>query len=254
MAEFSIQIAGRVAAVRSLFESTRDYCRAYLTEEAPDFSVTVTRPDLEAEQSALRAEALREGIRVRVFPEPFLERSVIQRNVAERLLAFDTLLFHGSAVAVDGAGYLFTADCGTGKSTHTRLWRQAFGDRAVMINDDKPFLRITEAGVLACGAPWSGKHGLDTNITVPLKGICILERGRENRIWPITAGEALVMLEKQGCEPTEPKSRAHYRVLIRALSEAVPLWKMQCNKDPQAAQAAYEAMAKHTFSITNPDK
>ncbi len=244
MAEFSIQIAGRTALVHSLFESTRDYCKAYLTEEAPDFSVTVTRQDLEREQAELKAEALREGIRVRVFPEPFLERSVIQRNVAEQLLSADTLLFHGSAVAVDGVGYLFTANCGTGKSTHTRLWRQVFGDRAVMINDDKPFLRITEEGVLACGAPWSGKHGLDTNIAVPLKGICILERGRENRIRPITPEEALPMLEKQGCEPMGPGCMAHYRVLIRALSEAVPLWKMQCSKDPLAAQVAYDAMAQ----------
>ena len=46
MAEFSIEIAGSVIAVRSLFESTRDYCRAYLSEKPPRFSVAVAREDL----------------------------------------------------------------------------------------------------------------------------------------------------------------------------------------------------------------
>ena len=45
-------------------------------------------------------------------------------------------------------------DSGTGKSTHARLWRETFGDRAVMVNDDKPLLRITKDGVIAYGTPW----------------------------------------------------------------------------------------------------
>jgi serine kinase of HPr protein (carbohydrate metabolism regulator) len=57
---------------------------------------------------------------------------------------YDTFLFHGSAIAVDGVGYLFTAKSGTGKSTHARLWRELLGARAVMVNDDKPLLRVTE--------------------------------------------------------------------------------------------------------------
>ena len=243
MAEFTIEIAGKRAKVTSLFESTRDYCRAYLTEGPPDFSVAVTVQDLEFEQAELLAEARREGIRPRVFTDPFLDRAAIQRKVAEQLFDSDTLLFHGSTVAVDGEAYLFTADCGTGKSTHTRLWRQVFGDRAVMVNDDKPFLRITDSGVLACGAPWSGKHGLDSNITVPLKGICILRRGPEDRIWPITAAEAMEMLTKQSVPPTDPERLPKYRTLVEALAKTVPLWQMECTKDPAAALAAHAAMS-----------
>ena len=130
MAQFRIKIAGKTAAVSSLFESTRDYCRAYLTETEAEFDVTVTPEDLAFEQAQLYAEALEEGMRVRKFTDPFLERAAIQRKVAACLFAFDTLLFHGSTVAVDGQAYLFTAPCHTGKSTHTRLWRELFGDRA----------------------------------------------------------------------------------------------------------------------------
>lgn len=243
MAQFKMKIAGKTAMVTSLFDSTRDYCARYFSEEPPDFSITVTREDLEFEQAALLQEALEEGIRVRRFTDPFLDRAAIQRQFAEFLFDQGTLLLHGSTVAVDGEAYLFTAKCGTGKSTHTRLWRQVFGERAVMVNDDKPFLRITGAGVLACGAPWSGKHGLDTNITVPLKGICILERGPENRIHRIETAEALDMLRKQAYCPLDPGKLQEFGELVELLAEKTPLWRMECNKDPAAAMVSCRAMS-----------
>lgn len=244
MAEFSIKIAGHTARVCSLFESTPQYFRAYLTEETPAFFFAVTAEDLQNEQERLRQEALREGMRTRVFPDPFLERSVIQQKFAQALLPMDILLLHGSTVAADGKAYLFTAKCGTGKSTHTRLWRELLEERAVMVNDDKPFLRFTPNGVLACGSPWSGKHGLDTNITVPLGGICILERGQENSIRPMDAKEALPFLLTQCDPPADAAQLPLYHRLLETLVQRVPLWQMQCNKDLQAAQIAFDSMQK----------
>jgi serine kinase of HPr protein (carbohydrate metabolism regulator) len=108
------------------------------------------------------------------------------------LMRYNGLRIHASAVEVDGKAYLFSANSGTGKSTHTRLWREVFGDRAVMVNDDKPFLRMTEGAVMVYGSPWNGKHGLGCNLSVPLKAVCILERGEENRIEKISAKQAFV--------------------------------------------------------------
>lgn len=243
MADFKIEIAGAVFAVRSLFESTKDYCKNYLTEKDPAFSVEVFPEDLVFEQKALDEEAREEGMKRRKFTDPFLERTAIQRKVADHLLGQNTLLYHGSGIALDGEGFLFTAACGTGKSTHTRFWREVFGGRAVMVNDDKPFLKLTPEGITMYGAPWSGKHGLDTNIAVPLKGICILVRGPENRIFPILAEEALPMLLHQGCEPTDRANLPQFEALIRKLAESVPLWRMECARDPQAAVIARNAMS-----------
>ena len=241
MPEFQLQIAGQNIHVQALFESTAFYCRNYLTEEPCDFSVAVTPEDLGREQHLLRLEALEEGLKPRVFPDPFLERSFIQRTVADLLLRRDILLFHGSTVALDGKAYLFTAPCGTGKSTHTRLWREVFGSRAVMVNDDKPFLRFTAQGVLACGAPWSGKHGLDTNISLPLAGICILRRGSENRISPATHAQA-EFLFTQRHRPEDPEMDSLSLALTEALIARVPIWHMACTKDPEAAETARKAM------------
>lgn len=127
MAEFKIEIAGHTAAVCSLFDSSRDYCRDYLTDKDAQISIRVTREDLSFEQSDLDREAAEEGFRRRVFTDPFLDRAAIQRKMADFLIHKDVLMLHGSAIALDGRGYLFMARSGTGKSTHTRLWREVFG-------------------------------------------------------------------------------------------------------------------------------
>ena len=243
MDAFTMEIAGAVVRVQPLFQSTREYCRPYLTDKEPEFFVTVTPEDLAHEQQLLDQEAVEEGLKFRKFKEPFLERSTIQRKVADFLVSRNTLMVHGSTVAVDGAAYLFTAPCGTGKSTHTRLWREVFGDRAIMVNDDKPFLRITADHVLAYGSPWSGKHGLATNICVPLRGICLLHRRLENQIQRAEVKRLIDMLRHQTHIPAEDSLGKKALSLVDALAEMVPLWDMYCNKDPEAATVSFRAMS-----------
>jgi hypothetical protein len=158
------------------------------------------------------------------------------------MISYGILLFHGSVISVDGEAYLFTAKSGTGKSTHTRLWRQMFGDRAFMVNDDKPLLKITEEGVFACGTPWDGKHHLSRNSIVPLKGICILERGEENHIVTISGKEALPMLLQQSYRPSNPLGLSQLLGIIDMLTQKVSFYRLKCNMDPEAALVAYEGM------------
>lgn len=236
---FTMLVAGLAVRVVPLFGSTREYCRAYWSGLEPVCTVVVTREELVREQELLDIEAVEEGLKKRRFSEPFLERSVIQRRVAERLVEKNTIMLHGSTVAVDGRAYLFTAPCGTGKSTHTRLWREVFSDRAVMVNDDKPFLRITDAGVLAFGSPWTGKHGLGENVCFPLAGISVLHRGSENRIRRVRPADVMELLLHQAFQP---EGVSPVPELLERLVERVPLWEMECTKDPEAARVAWRAM------------
>ena len=239
MDSFVIEIAGVTFEVAPLFETTKLYCQEYLTEREPAYTVVVERSELALEQRLLDMEADEEGLKRRKFSDMFLERSVIQRKIAELLIGENVILIHGSTVAVDGQAYLFTAPCGTGKSTHTRLWREVFGERAVMVNDDKPFLRIRDGQVLAYGSPWSGKHGLASNICVPLKGICILSRGQENVIRRAEIGAVSRFLLHQ----IQPEDDERVIRLFEELTQIVPVWEMACNRDPGAARVAFVAMS-----------
>lgn len=243
MEQFKMQIAGRVAAASVLFRSTQEYCHDFLCEAEPDFSVEVTPQDITFEQETTDRERAIEGLPVYKLKDAVLERTALERKLAEKLFDYNTMLFHGSVIAVDGEAYLFTAKSGTGKSTHTRLWRELLGDRAVMVNDDKPFLRVMEDRVLVCGSPWNGKHGLGCNVDVPLKAICILERGEQNEISRISANEAVFMLLQQSNRPQNPKLLPKYMELLDQIAHKTAFYRLACNMDPSAAELAYKTMS-----------
>lgn len=98
--------------------------------------------------------------------------------LAAALLYYNILLMHGSALCMDGEAYIFAAPSGTGKSTHARLWREVFGDRVWMINDDKPLVRVEEERAFVFGSPWCGKHKLGCNGSARLKAVVELTTDR----------------------------------------------------------------------------
>lgn len=242
MTDFTIALAGKRIAISSIYPAMREFCRNYLTEGEPDFSISVTMEDIDFEREKSAREDILEGIPVRKFPNAYLETLAIYRKIAEIMLDYDTILFHGSAISVDGQGYLFTAKSGTGKSTHTRLWRERFGDRAITVNDDKPLLKIEDGQVLVCGTPWDGKHRISTNTMVPLKGICILNRAVDNHIDKISPRQAMPMLLQQSHRPDNPASVAKLLLLLDKLARNTGLYSLGCNMDPEAAKVAYEGM------------
>lgn len=239
---FRVAFAGEVIEVSALHDELRTFCKDYQTNEPASFHIELTPADLLFEQETMQQIAAQEGLAPKKFSEPYLETVALHRKVAESLINADTLLFHGSCISVDGEGYLFTAVSGTGKSTHTKLWRQQFGSRAQMINDDKPLLKINRQGVTVYGSPWGGKHRLSTNASCPLKAICILTRSEDNWIHPIDRKTAFPMLFQQSYRSSDPALLKKSLVLLDQLSSSVALYKLGCNMEPEAAQVAYAGM------------
>ena len=224
----------------SLHEQVQRQCAEYRAAEGPaDLCIAIAQSDIDAERTYALCE---DEQRARMYTDAYLEGIAVYRKIAEQMPSFDTVLMHGSCVAVDGEGYLFSAKSGTGKSTHTRLWREVFGDRAVMINDDKPLIRIADGGAVIYGTPWNGKHHLGTNCGVPLRAICLLERAEQNCIRRITAAEAYPYLVQQIYRPADAAAMRKTVQLIDRLSGSVALWRLGCNMDPEAARVAYQAM------------
>ncbi|MBR3561747.1 MAG: hypothetical protein IKN81_09545 [Oscillospiraceae bacterium] len=243
MTEFTCSFAGTNVTVRALFPQTEAFCRDYLTDGAAAFTVEITPEDITYEQAVSDKTAAAEGRRAHSFSDSYLETLAVYRKVADGLSAYHTILFHGSVVAVDGEAYLFTAPSGTGKSTHARLWRELFGERAYMVNDDKPLLKISDSGVLAYGTPWDGKHRLSRNVCVPLKAICLLERGENNRIEPCTSNEIYPNILGQTYRPKNAEQMLRVLNLVDQLVQGVSLYKLRCNMHPDAARVSYEAMS-----------
>ena len=246
-----IKLVDKTIEINNLYPYIEQYCKNYISTDCEcksDFIIGISDTDIEYERRKSEAEDKKEGIPIRHFTDEYLETLAVYRRIAEQMLSYDTILFHGSVIAVDGFGYLFTAKSGTGKSTHARLWRETFGDRAVMVNDDKPLLRITKEGVIAYGTPWDGKHRLSTNTSVPLKGICILERAAKNHIIRLDIKEQLrsayPMIVQQTHKSSNPASARKTMELIDRLMDTVPIYRLSCNMERSAAKVAYEGMQR----------
>ena len=165
------KIAEKIIEINSLHDKVHRYCKDYRSGGKPDFTVVTTQADIDYERVRSTKADIAEGRSPLDSPDDYLEELAVYRKIAEKMPYYDTFLFHGSAVAVDGQTYLFTAKSGTGKSTHSRLWRKLLGDRAVMVNDDKPLIRVDDDGVTIFGTPYDGKHRLSTNTALPLKAV-----------------------------------------------------------------------------------
>ncbi|MBO5955359.1 MAG: hypothetical protein J6Q10_01000 [Clostridia bacterium] len=162
-----------------------------------------------------------------------------------KLLDYDGFMLHASGVVYKNRAYLFSAPSGTGKSTHTSIWRKAFGeDETFIINDDKPIIRIMDDGPIVFGTPWSGKTDANVNTSVPLQGICFLERGKENHIEKMSAREAVHKILDQTVRPLEPVGMEKLLNVMDKLLKEVSVYRMQCNMDIDAALTAYEGMSK----------
>ena len=237
------RIADITIQICSLHERVHRLCESYRAAEGPaDLCVEITQADIDYEREHSMQEKMLLGRPVIRHPDEYVESLAVYRKIAERLPSFDTILMHGSCIAVDGEGYLFTAKSGTGKSTHARLWRELFGKRAVMVNDDKPLIRVTESGATIYGTPWDGKHHLSTNCAVPLKAICILERAGQNTIRRVSKAEAYSTMLQQIYRPPDSAVMMKTVTLIERLLGVVDLWRLGCNMDPEAAEIAYQAM------------
>ena len=228
------KIAGLTVEMDS-FGRTVEQAKPYLCEKAePDMVIRSDWQALQAQQPHLSKDDC----------EYMYTGAVFYRS----LLQHEGFLLHSSAVVVDGKAYLFSAPCGTGKSTHTKLWLEVFGDRAYILNDDKPALRLENGTWYAYGTPWSGKHDLSTNSRVPVAGICFLQRGSENVIRPFAGSKAVFAFLEQTARPPETALRTCLMDLMGKLMESVPVWQLECNMDPQAAVVSYEAMSGKKFT------
>ena len=88
----------------------------------------------------------------------------------------------------------------------------------------------------------ASKHRLSCNISVPLKAICILERGEENQIREIDMDEMLPKLLLQAYRPMNPAGTKELMEVFDRMAETVKFYRMQCNMDVSAAEMSYTTM------------
>ena len=240
---FQIGIAGRTIEIHSLFDKAGSYCKGYLIPEterkASDILIEITEADLERERAAVQLENLRTGLKVSCAPED-LEVSAAYRKIATQVTSFDTFMMHGSVISTSGNGYMITAPSGTGKTTRSRLWVKCIPD-SVIVNGDKPLVRVADSGVYAYGTPWCGKEGWNVNMAVPLQAIFLLERSEEgNQMTEISFAEAFPLLLHQTFRPDDPDAKRKTLQLLRAMAGKIRVYRFCSEPTAEAVRMAWE--------------
>ena len=163
----------------------------------------------------------------------------------KKLLEYQGCMLHASCVVIDNEAYLFSADCGTGKSTHTSLWLKYLADKnPYILNDDKPALRIIDDEIFAYGTPFSGKNDINENKKVKVKGICFIEQSKINFIREMEPKEVVNLFLNQTVRTFSKEQAELMFDILEIILEKVPFYKLHCDMSREAVMTSYEKMRK----------
>ena len=153
-------------------------------------------------------------------------------SLAQLLLPHNAFFIHSSFISANGKAILFSAPCGTGKSTQAALWEKHRG--AEVINGDKAGI-LVENGVYACGVPFCGTSGICKNRTLPLGAIVLLSQAPENTVRRLSGIEAVQkVLQNIYLDLIAPNEQAEVVDLLIELLKTVPVYSFGCTADENA--------------------
>ncbi|RHL09365.1 MULTISPECIES: hypothetical protein [Bacteroides] len=156
---------------------------------------------------------------------------------------FKTVAIHTSTIVCQSKAILFLGESGTGKSTHTRLWRENI-QGAVLLNDDSPILRIIDGEPWIYGSPWSGKTPCYKNESYPLAACVRLSQAPFNQIKKLSVVQGYGALHPS-CPPDFAYSDELYDYISDTLSSllsAVPVYHLACLPDADAAHLSHDTI------------
>lgn len=155
----------------------------------------------------------------------------------------DVTPVHSSAIVCNGRAVLFLGESGTGKSTHTRLWRENIAG-AVLLNDDSPFIGFVDGRATAFGAPWSGKTPCYKQEHYPIAAIVRLSQAPHNAIRPLRSVHAIGALLPSLTPAFGYDDELQDRMLatLSKIISQVPVYHLECLPDAAAARLSYDTV------------
>ena len=235
--QVTIKIADICIGIKSQNKGWEYFCRDYMVDEEPDFILEDTETDIEGEQNHI-AEYM-DGAQYSSFEA---EKLWIYREIAEVIPSYGSFLIHGAAVRVDENAYLFLGPSGAGKTTHARLWKECFGDRFSVINDDKPIIKLTDDEITVCGSPWSGKERWKNNIAAPLRSVVCIHQAEENRIERMPISDCWNSIMNQAYRTRDTANMKKTLDLFDKVINTTPFFSLNCRKTIDAVELAYKKL------------
>lgn len=228
------KIADLIVEFNAKFDRTNERAQKYICEEnrKKDISITVNDEAIKKKKESYK-----------LITDELVEYLIIGSTFYKGLLNYNGCLLHASAVVIDDESYLFSANSGTGKSTHTSLWLKYLSEKnPYILNDDKPAIRIMEDGIYAYGTPFSGKHDINKNTRAKIKGICFLEQATKNSIKRIEPKEAVFLFFEQTTKKLTKEQMLKLLDIMDIILKEIPIYKLCCDMSEEAVKLSYNTM------------
>lgn len=229
------RIAEMNIAVKAKYEDTYRYMQDFLTD-SQDYELYIEPTD-----EMIRYEAeLGEEIHGDAGSPYICEAVAILRVICDYIIDKGGFFLHCSCLKYKDEAIIFTAPSGTGKSTHSALWRRHFGDDVVMINDDKPLVREKDGRFYIYGTPWNGKHSIGNNTSAPIRSVVFLSQAPENKATPISPIDAMALLLQQTVLPSNKAELSKLLDMLGRLVENIPMYRLGCTISDEAVTTIYQ--------------
>ncbi len=222
---FTVKLAGMCVEFDNRYGHLYEYCRDWLTQEAPLFRVKVYPDETETYMKNC-------GMPV---SEAVAERILAYRKACAGLTEYGVFLLHGALISYRGQGVLFIAGRGVGKTTHIRLWKECFGNEVLFINGDKPLVKKLGDKYVGYGTPWRGKEGLGDNLCAPIDSVCFLDRAEKASVCKISAKDAASLVSKQTVYPARTEQYDIFSENIADFLKSTRLFYARVNMNVNSA-------------------
>ena len=153
------------------------------------------------------------------------------------------IAIHSSVIVKDHQAVMCLGESGTGKSTHTRLWRENIED-ARLLNDDSPIVRAIDGKCIVYGSPWSGKTHCYVNKCVPARGLLRLSQAPHNKIRRLPSLLAIGAI-LPSCPPAfayDNTLQDHICNTVSDIISCTPVYHLECLPDAAAAELSYSTI------------
>lgn len=240
MIQFVVKIAEVNILIVGFYPETTHYFKDFLSDEPAVEQITVKEKNIKEYKEKYPQ-----------FNERQCERAFVKYRMDSILVGYNAFPVHASALAYNDKAFLFTALSGVGKSTHSRRWREAFGDMVTMINDDRPYLKVKNGSVYVYSHPQAGKHGIYTNTHFPVLVIGKLIRDKNNYVKKIPEYQAFPYLAQQSFTMDTPQLTGKILKLIRKIVQIVEFYEIHCNLDADSGLEIYNQLMNATNKKAN---
>ncbi|MDR1518045.1 MAG: hypothetical protein LBS52_08145 [Dysgonamonadaceae bacterium] len=154
-----------------------------------------------------------------------------------------TIKMHASVTEKDGKALLFLGVSGTGKSTHSSLWRK-YVPGVTLLNDDEPIVRLLDdCSVRVYGAPWSGGTACYRNVSANISAFVHLHQSPENKLTKLNGREAFTSLFiSTHTLRTDSKIMNDVFNTVADILEQKAVYRLDCRPDREAVSLTEQLM------------